>query len=493
MTSEARSSRGGDGGRAEFSRGCATALRAAVEDAARAAERLGRPQWVALRAAQPRRCGLAAFALWSDAERFFWERPSEEISIAASGALHAIETSGPRRFEKAAERARNLFRELRVVGDNAPESAGPLLVGGFSFADRASTSPHWRDFPPARLVLPEVLLTRRGERAWCTISRAVAPGADVESECRALRARLDGLDSERERANRNSGARASMPPQLTTAAPEYHAVADRSHAEYRALVAAALRDIATADLEKVVVARSALLARDEGFDPTSLLDTLRCSYPSCASFAVARPGGVFLGAMPERLVRLQGRRVTCAVLAGSAPRGRSPEEDEGLGRRLRESKKEQAEHASVVRAVRAVLAERCSTLDAPEAPRLLRLEGIQHLETPIAATLCNDASVVELAGELHPTPAVAGSPRDAALSWLARAEQLDRGWYAGPVGFVNRSGGGEFCVALRSALLSEGKARLFAGAGIVAGSDPESELRETRLKLRALLAPLLEI
>jgi isochorismate synthase len=312
----------------------------------------------------------------------------------------------------------------------------------------------------------------------------------VEGECRALRSRLDG---EREGADRRGDAGASMPPQLATAAPEYRAVADRPHAEYRALVVAALRDIAKADLEKVVLARSALLARNEGFDPASLLDALRCSYPSCASFAVARPGAVFLGAMPERLVRLQDRRVSCAVLAGSAPRGRSPEEDEDLGRRLRESKKEQAEHASVVRAVRATLEEHCSGLDVPEAPHLLRLEGIQHLETPIAATLRADGSVVELAGELHPTPAVAGSPRDAALSWLARNEDLDRGWYAGPVGFVNRNGGGEFCVALRSALLNEGKARLFAGAGIVTGSDPESELRETRLKLRVLLAPLLEI
>jgi isochorismate synthase len=469
-------------------------LRAVVEDAARAADRLGRPQWVALRAARPRCCGLAAFTRWNDGERFFWERPSEDLSIAASGAVHAIETSGPRRFGDAAERARTLFRELRVAGDGAPDAAGPLLVGGFSFADCASASPHWRDFPPARLVLPEVLLTRRGERTWCTVSRAVLPGADVEGECRALLARLD---AEREGADRDdNGARgesASTPPQLETAAPEYCAAADRPHAEYRALVAAALRDIATADLEKVVLARSIVLTRDGGFDPTSLLDTLRSSYPSCASFAVARRGSVFLGAMPEQLVQLQGRHVTCAALAGSAPRGRSPEEDEDLGRRLRESKKEQAEHASVVRAVRAALAERCSDLDVPEAPRLLRVEGIQHLETPIAATLRDDESIVELAGELHPTPAVAGSPRDAAMVWLAREEDLDRGWYAGPVGFVNRSGGGEFCVALRSALLREGEARLFAGAGIVAGSDPESELRETRLKLRALLAPLLEI
>jgi isochorismate synthase EntC len=139
------------------------------------------------------------------------------------------------------------------------------------------------------------------------------------------------------------------------------------------------------------------------------------------------------------------------------------------------------------------LAGCCEDLDVPEAPRLLRLGEIQHLETPITGTLRNGESILELVERMHPTPAVGGAPREAALAWITRREDLDRGWYAGPVGFVDADGGGDFCVALRSALLRGGEAHLFAGAGIVDGSIPDAELQETRLKLRALLAPLLEI
>ena len=201
----------------------------------------------------------------------------------------------------------------------------------------------------------------------------------------------------------------------------------------------------------------------------------------------------FLGASPEQLIRLSKGRLQTAALAGSAPRGHSPEEDARLGRKLLESKKDQAEHAVVVRALRERLASCCEKLEIPEAPRLRGLAGIQHLETPIRGRLREDLHVLELAGRLHPSPAVAGFPRSGALAWLREHEGLERGWYAGAVGVVDAQGDGEFCTALRSALLRGGEARLFAGAGIVEGSKPRAELRETRLKLRALLDPLLEL
>jgi isochorismate synthase len=206
-----------------------------------------------------------------------------------------------------------------------------------------------------------------------------------------------------------------------------------------------------------------------------------------------------VAASPERLVALSDGVVRNGALAGTAPRGRSPEEDERLGRELRESKKEQAEHAAVAVAVRAALEDVCTPLSGPEAPRLMRIDGLQHLETPFTAHLRPEhaeLSVLDLVARLHPTPAVAGLPREAALAWIAAREGLERGWYAGPVGYVDAEGGGEFRVALRSGFVrnrAPARAWLYAGAGIVPGSEPESELRETRLKLRALLAPLTEI
>jgi isochorismate synthase len=275
--------------------------------------------------------------------------------------------------------------------------------------------------------------------------------------------------------------------------PEFHAAAHASPARYHAGVEQALRAIAAGDLEKVVLARAVRLASQAGFPLTRVLDTLRRMHPSCASFAVGRPGGTFLGAAPEHLVQLDGRRVETAALAGSARRGRTPEEDARLARELCESKKEQAEHAVVVRALREALGQSCDEIVVPEAPRLLRLEGIQHLETPLVGRLRGEASVIELAGRLHPTPAVAGAPQQAALAWIAQREDLERGWYAGAIGVVRHDGGGEFCVALRSALLHGDTAHCFAGAGVVAGSEPDAELRETRLKLRAMLGALVEL
>jgi isochorismate synthase len=459
---------------------------AAVEAAARQARERRRPALAALRGALPATDLLAAFARWDAPDRFFFERPGDGLAIAGRGATRAIETSGAARFAVAAERTRTLFADLHVAGEATDATCGPLVVGGFAFDDGDAT--RWEGFPAARLVLPELSLVRRGGEAFATVVRAVAPDADAARECRMLREALARARGELARA------RAVAPDELAAApAPDYRARADRPLADYRARVRCALRAIGAAALEKVVIARRVVLSRPGGFDAAPLLAALRETYPACTSFAVARPGGVFLGASPERLVRLAGRGVETAAVAGSAARGRNPQEDARLARELRESKKEQTEHAIVVRALREALAAHCDALRAPEAPRILQLDGIQHLETPISGVLRGGRSVLDLVGSLHPTPAVAGAPRAAAVRWIARQEGLDRGWYAGPIGFVNAQGGGEFVVALRSALLCGEEARLFAGAGIVEGSQPDAELRETRLKLRALLAPLLEI
>jgi isochorismate synthase len=461
-------------------------LAGAVAAAARAATRRGRPQWVSASLPVDPCDALALFTRPGATERFFWERPDEGHQIVALGAVHAIETEGPQRFRDAACATRELVADLHTVAveDTAPQE--PLLVGGFAFGDEPSTAPDWAAFPPGRLVLPELLFTRSGERAQCSLTRRVEPGTDPQRELVRMRQQLVAAG--------DASTSAPLPLQPSSAqAPEFRAAADAPHERYRAGVEDALRAISAGNLEKVVLARAVRLTSAARFPEASILDTLRRTHPSCATFAVARRGETFLGATPEPLLRVEGRRVQTSAVAGSARRGRSPEEDARLARELCESKKEQAEHAIVVRALREALADACDALEMPEAPRLLRLERIQHLETPIAGRLRSEATVLELLGRLHPTPAVAGEPREAALAWLAAREALERGWYAGPVGIVRRDGGGEFWVALRSALLRGGRAQLFAGAGIVAGSRPAEELRETQLKLRAMLGALVEL
>jgi isochorismate synthase len=458
-----------------------------LAEASTAANRDGQPHWVAVQSAVPTHDPLRLFEA-GGVERFFWECPAQGVALAASGAALIVETQGPRRFSDAARAARACFAALHPCGDAAPLLAGPLLVGGFAFADDVGDAGLWSGFPAGRFVLPERMSARVDGAAWRTRVQRVEPGADAARLTQALLARLEQDDA------RGGAARAWIDaPGDALRARAYRAAADQPPAAYGALVDAALSALDAGDLEKVVVARCVRLDCEGGFSAAGLLDALRASYPSCATFAVGCGDASFVGATPERLLRLEGRRVESSALAGSAPRGRSPEEDARLALELVESKKEQAEHAVVVRELREALAPLCRDLRVPESPELLRLEGIQHLETPLCGTLEGDGHVLDLAAALHPTSAVAGAPRQAALEWLARNEPLERGWYGGAIGFVESSGGGELAVALRSALLRGATAHLFAGAGIVAGSRPQAELQETQLKLRALLTPLLEI
>lgn len=428
--------------------------------------------------------GMESMAGERSGTRFAFELPARGIALVAAGEVAAIESHGAERFAIAERASRALFADLRIrteESDGAPSEAGPILVGGFAFDPDPGSSERWKAFPSLRFWLPERLLARVDAETWCTFAVRIEPGADLDQKLCALESRSPG----RTEATIDS-ARAS--------APSFRIAADRTPDAYAATVARALDAIREGELEKLVVARACTLRGDAGFDLARLLRSLRAQHPACLVFAVGREGAMFVGASPERLVRRCGARVEASVLAGSAPRGRTPEEDERLGRALCESKKEQAEHEIVRRAVRDALESVCVALEAPEAPALLRLDGIQHLHTPIEARLRDaNAGILALAARLHPTPAVGGAPREAALAWLQANESLERGWYAGGVGWLAPNGDGELAVALRSALLRGDEATLFAGAGVVAGSTPAGELAETRLKLRALLSPLMEI
>jgi isochorismate synthase len=435
-------------------------------------------------------------------DAFLWQEPSRGISLLGLGRVEVIEAVGRDRFERASLLARDVFERMEriTLDDDAwvEDSVGPLLVGGFGFYDR-ETDPEseWRGLGPGRLILPALAITCRTDSTWLTRCCAVEPGDDVALLLERL---CSSLTDEPQMSNCASAAVHRDPGRSLgdgARGPEIRVQSDRTHGRYVAQVEAALEAIEAGKIEKVVVARSLRVAAEEDFDLHAFLATLREVYPSCATVAVREGEHHFICATPERLVSLDGDAVRTAAIAGSAPRGRSPQEEKCFSDALLGSEKERDEHEVVKRAIRAALRDVCGELAGPSKPALLKLDGIQHLETPLAGCLNDDArehtSVLELVGRLHPTPAVGGAPSAAALDWLERFEDLDRGWYAGPIGYVDASGNGEFRVALRSALLRGRVARLFAGAGIVVGSDPGRELAETRLKLRALLAPLTEI
>ena len=423
---------------------------------------------------------LELFAASDEYERFYWERPDCGEAVLGLGAVARIEGRGASPFGDAAGGLGEIRARLRTQGE-APPWAGPLLVGGFAFDSGVPLSGRWAGFPSAELVLPERLLTSRGGETWCCrAGLGSAPSGSVSTGGCELDAAL------------HSSAREVV---ADDSPPAFHASADRPLAAYRGLVEEALGAIREGDLEKVVVARSCTVIGSRPFETLGVLRSLRALHPSCTIFALARGPVTFLGATPERLVRLEKGRVHADAVAGTAPRGRTPQQDRCLARELVESKKDQEEHAVVVRCVLEALARHCGSLLAPESPGLLQTDGIQHLHTPIEGRLRDpsNTTVLDLVGDLHPTPAVGGAPRETALAWLRSHEGLDRGWYTGSLGWLDLEGDGEFTVALRSLLLRGSEATLFAGAGIVAGSDPDAELLETRLKLRTALGALLEI
>ena len=251
-------------------------------------------------------------------------------------------------------------------------------------------------------------------------------------------------------------------------------------------VGAVIGLIETGAVEKVVLARDHALWSKEPFDPCRVLQRLHDRFPECFIFLIEG----LLGASPELLIRRHGSQIAALTLAGTAARGDSTESDELLAKELITSEKTRIEHRLAADAVRQVLSGFSSDLASPPEPELLRLANVQHLATPFAGQLDREIHVLELVRALHPTPAVGGVPTADALEVIASLEGMDRNRYAGPVGFFRPNGDGEFAIALRCAELSGARARLFAGNGIVAGSAPEEELEETRLKLAAMLSAL---
>ncbi len=449
-----------------------------AELARRRSRRLGRPVLVSVTAELRPRDPLALFArgLGVTHNRLFWSLPASNLAVAGLGAAWSFAASGPERFAAAAAAWRELIDSAAIDADPALPFSGPMAAAGFAFDPLRPSGGLWDGYADGLLLLPRLVLASDGERASLTVNGLVGPSTSSITLHLSAARRLRDLIG-----------RTWRPPRIGDGVTLEDALPPGA---WRSIVADAVTDLRAGRLEKVVLAREVRAKAATPFDPAAALDALRRDYPDTFVFAVARGGRTFLGASPERLVSLRGRAVAASGLAGSAPRGATPAEDEALGRALLASPKDREEHAVVVRMLRAALADVCEHVEAPATPTLMRLRNVQHLYTPISGDIAGEANVLDLVGRLHPTPALGGQPREQALAWIREREGLDRGWYGAPVGWVDARGQGDFAVAIRSALVGRHEASLFAGAGIVAASDPEREERETNIKLRAMLGAL---
>lgn len=415
-------------------------------------------------------------------ERMYWARPGDGFSFAGIGAVVALGHGGADRFA-AIDREWSTLRADAVVDDssNGAPGVGPLLAGGFSFEPGGPRSERWRDFPAARLFLPRVQLAASGGEHWLTLNLLVAPNGEPDVDPAALGALRDlvvdaALDSEV----------GGEPEATEEAAPETLVTSDVDREpEWRALVGDAIDAIRQGTLEKVVLARELRVAAPRDFDSIATLRQLLAVHQGGFVFGCWHGDSAFVGATPELLVSVEGDRVLASSLAGSVSRGLTESADAALAATLLDSAKDRVEHEFVRRALCAAMEQLCDDVAAAPAPSLLSLPNVHHLHTAVTGRLRAGGSLLGLVARLHPTPAVGGEPRDAALRFIRQHEGIDRGWYAAPIGWLQQ-GRGEFAVALRCALLTGSEALLFAGCGIVADSDPAAEYAESSLKLRPM-------
>lgn len=391
---------------------------------------------------------LAIVASSATQPTFFWEHPRERSAILGVGIAREIRARGPRRFAEASEAALRALGEIRA----RDAEAHPLVVGGFGFSAHDAPAAPWHEFPAVRLFVPQ--------RCW-----VLRDGA-----CRYTEVPRDPAEGE---------------PCANAASRIPFATSDDEPAEWHRRVRAASERIRDGSLEKVVLARRRTTERGFTVEASSVLEFAHRRRPSCFNFCVNFADTAFVGSSPERLVRLVGPRFQSGALAGSIARGRSADDDRRNGAALLASAKDGREHALVVDAVHGALRGLAESLTVASTPELVGFPESYHLFTKIEGTLAAPRTVVELAGALHPTPAVCGTPRAAALELIERDEP-DRGWYGGTVGWMDADGDGEFTVAIRAALLDGPRVSFWAGAGIVDGSDSEAELAETENKMRAL-------
>jgi menaquinone-specific isochorismate synthase len=371
-------------------------------------------------------------------EALAWVRHGEGL-VGWGEAARLVLPGGEDRFIRAREWLASVLGTATVEDPLGVPGSGPVAFGSFSFDAKAGESV---------LIVPRVVLGHRDGRAWYTT-------IGEHSESLALLRR----------------------PVVPSGIRWSDGEVDAPH--HMRAVATAVERIRAGHLSKVVLARDLLATADAPIDARVLLRRLADRFPSCYTFACAG----LVGATPELLVRRMGGEVESLVLAGTIARDAA---DDSLAQTLFASAKDREEHAYAADMVRDALAPLCHELTMPDEPELLRLSNVIHLATPVRGRLAEERSVLDVVAALHPTPAVGGTPTESALDLIRELETMERGRYAGPVGWIDARGDGEWGIALRCAQIEGARARLYAGGGIVAGSDPAAELAEAQSKFRAM-------
>lgn len=401
-----------------------------------------------------------AFLDATEGRQFVWLRP-DGPDVYATGAAATVRAAGPGRFDAVEAELRERFGDLEPDGSGA---AAPRAVGGFSFFDRQRRARYWSGFPAAEMVIPRVQVVRDGETRLTVVARRDEDASEL------LEAWADRLADPPEGA----GSIPSPTGYSWVQQPE----------EWRRGVDRAASELAESR-GKAVLSQAVELAFDDELPVRKVLARLRESYPECVTFLYSPPNGrAFFGATPETLVSKRGRRLDTEALAGSV----TPDGSEAPETLLRDPKYDR-ENSLVAEYIAEQLAPVASDVSIHD-PEIKRLKGLRHLRRPITATAAGGTNVLSFCGRLHPTPAVAGVPVDAAMEIIREVEAYERGWYASPVGWASADGDGEFAVGIRSGVAGDGSLMLFGGAGILPESDSDAEWGEVTSRFEPILDAL---
>jgi menaquinone-specific isochorismate synthase len=408
-------------------------------------------------------------------KRMFWQNREKTFTLVGLGHAHVLVSSEHQgRFEEIKQDWQSLCKQIV----NEEPGVQPMLFGGFSFDPLNSHESEWSHFPEAYFAVPSFQLIIKGDQA-CVSINLITKAEETFDQFEALRKERDRLIHAAQVMER--------PKYEKPLAVERTEIKKEQYLDSINKVTALIK---AEQAEKVVIARSLRLDFDQPLSASSALYQVSEEQPESFLFGLEAETQFFFGATPERLVKVKDSQALSTCLAGSTPRGKTVEKDAELGKALLNDSKNRSEHQYVVNMISEVFAGHTSQLYVPKTPKLMKIRDIQHLYTPVEGKLNSGSTLFDLVRDLHPTPALGGEPKQEALDLIRQYETMNRGYYAAPVGWIDAKGDGEFAVAIRSALLNEKEAYLYAGGGIVEDSTPDSEYDETWVKFRPMLRAL---
>jgi isochorismate synthase len=427
---------------------------------------------------------LFAVAMRAGLEPALWLQPIDGFSFIGVGSAWSVHAAGNERFDSVAREWELVLAGARIGGEvSAARAVGPLLIGGLGFTGEVPVDAAWAPFGAASLTVPELLLLQTPGGTWLTASFLDLDGAGASEPDR-----LQFLWNELA-VRSDSVVHAAKPSVIPLAVMAEHP--DRRTWDH--LVDRFAGAVGRGRLDKVVLARRLDLASPVEMDAVAAVRRLMAGSITSTTYAFARGGNVFIGATPERLISTQGKEFQTVAIAGSIRHVEDAGEEAALAAELLASDKDREEHEIVVEMLRTNLEPVATELHVAPTPVVATFGTVQHLVTTVTGRLRDRAGILSLAGLLHPTPAVGGEPRELALELITEHEGFERGWYAGPLGWVGADGDGEFVVALRCGVVSGSSAALFAGCGIVADSDPAREWEESMNKMQVVAGALGEL